>query len=296
MKYLDLSLIVPVHFGRNRLYRLFSSLDRLEKQDIMTECILVADRCDDHVIRRVENWCGKADGWSRCIVLPVDFGNPDKARNLAQKVAIGKVLAFMDDDCRPSRQWLLSGLRQMKTYNAATGPVIHSGSCFGMMVATMDFGEFQSEIPSLIKNAPGCNLFVCSDAIPEYPVLTGCNYGGDRLLAAYLAENVAIAYHPDVSVFHELNLDLKTIWCREMRYGKVAWAVRRANPSLPWGSLLNLGFIAPFILTFGRLVIDLRRLWSGTWSVTNKLFVTFSIFPARFAYFLGLMLEKHRRL
>jgi len=300
MRTLDVSLIIPVHSGISRLNRLFSSLDSLEVGDKRAECILVADRCDEDIVRRLEAWCRSKTcrRWVRCIVLAVDFGNPDKARNFGQKRSAGKVLAFMDDDCRPSRQWLLSGLRHIRTWNAVTGPVLHPNTWLGILVAVMDFGEFQATVSSAIKNAPGCNFFVRFEAISEYPILPEYDYGGDRLLAASLAQVGPIWYHPDVSVFHDLALDWKAIWPREIRYGAVAWAARRKNPSLPWSSLLNFGPIAPFIVVSGRLIMDLKRLWFGRWPLPllHKLLVTFSLFPARLGYLIGLMLAKHRKL
>jgi glycosyltransferase involved in cell wall biosynthesis len=294
---MDVSLIIPVHSGVEGLVRLFLSLDRLETEKIRAECILVADRCDESVVRRLQSWCRlKTDcRWVRCIVLPVDFGSPDKARNLGQKRASGKVLAFMDDDCRPSHKWLLSGLRHIQNWNSVTGPVVHPTTWLGISMAVMDFGEFQAKAPSAIKNAPGCNLFVRSEVISEYPTLPECGYGGDRLFAASLAELEPIRYHPDVVVFHEPKWDWKSIWSRETRYGRVAWAARLANPSLPWSSLLRLGAVAPLILATGRLVLDCKRLWFGEWPLVYKLCVTFSLFPARIGYFLGLFRQRRQK-
>lgn len=228
--------------------------------------------------------------WVSWLAIESDFGNPDQARDLGRQYAQGKVIAFLDDDCRPYPTWLVSGLYHMENNNAVTGPVLHVDNVWGQLVAVMDFGEFQSPKTKDINNAPGCNFFILSEAIARYPMVSGTRYGGDRLLANFIAsEKKHIGYCPDVAVFHHPPLHLSAIWIREIRYGNVAWTTRIIDPSLPWSFLLNYGFFALFLLSFGRFFMDLQRLLSGNLSIPYKIMIAFLLFPFRIAYLKGLI-------
>ena len=289
---MDITLVIPVHAGIDQLESLFNAILELRLNGYKAECLFVVDNCKKSIFEIIQRKCRslKANQWVSWLVIESDFGNPDQARDLGRQYAQGKVIAFLDDDCRPCPTWLVTGLSCMERNFAVTGPVLHADNVRGQLVAVMDFGEFQSQKTKNINNAPGCNLFVLSETIARYPVVSGIRYGGDRLLANSIAsEKKYIGYYPDVAVCHHPPLHLSAIWIREIRYGNVAWTTRIVDPSLPWSSLLNYGFAALFLLTFGRFFMDLKRLWSGNLSILYKIMISFLLFPFRIAYLKGLI-------
>ena len=287
----DISLIIPVHSGVGQLESLFDALLDLRLNNYRAECIFVADKCKKSTFEVIKQRCRliKPTQWVNWQVVESDFGNPDQARNLGKKYAHGKVIAFIDDDCHPFPGWLVAGLCRIKDHSAVTGPVLHLETVWGKLVAVMDFGEFQSNKAKNMNNAPGCNIFVFSEILACYPMVSGYSYGGDRLLVHSVSiGKKKIGYYPDIAVFHHPPLNPSAIWNREIRYGKVAWATRKIDPSLPWGSLLNIGFAAVFLMTLGRFFIDLKRLWHGDQFIPYKIIISFMLFPFRIAYLKGL--------
>jgi len=288
----DISLIIPVHTGIDNFESLFCALLGLRLNNYRAECIFVADKCKQDIVEMMKHRCRlkKPGQWVNWQVLESDFGNSDQARNLGIQYAQGKVTAFLDDDCRPFPGWLVAGLSRIKNHRAVTGPVVHPENIWGKLVAVMDFGEFQAIKAGNMNNAPGCNLFVSSEILTRYPVVSGYSYGGDRLLAHWISSGSKyIRYHPDVAVFHHPPLNISSIWNREIRYGAIAFAARKIDPSLPWSSLLNFGFAAVFLLAFGRFFMDLKRLWYEDSSIRYKLMIPCLLFPFRIAYLKGLV-------
>lgn len=291
---MDLSIIIPVHSGIHQIASLFKSLHNLKTDEFKAECIFIADKCTPDVFGCLEQQCravGRAPGpWETWQVVKTDYGNPDRARGRGLGIATGRVVAFLDDDCRPSPGWLLAGMEHMNTHDAVTGPVRHKGGIWGNLVAVMDFGEFQPATPRRISNAPGCNLFVRANIITNrYPTLPSYRYGGDRLLANRISRGRRnIGYYPDVTVCHTPPLHPSSIWKREIRYGTVAWSVRKTDPTLPWSDLLKLGFFAVPVLAAGRLALDLFGLFRmGRIQPREKLIISLLLFVFRFAYLKG---------
>src|SRR5690349_5294945 len=103
MKALRISVIVPTRNRRELLLRLLDSLFGQTLPADEYEIIVVSD--------------GSTDGTSEAVALLAEQhphlrlleraqGGPGAARNTAARQAKGKCLAFTDDDCVPSPQWL----------------------------------------------------------------------------------------------------------------------------------------------------------------------------------------------
>lgn len=286
---MDVTLIVPVHCQAPETVEPFmEAIASMEMGDFQAELIIVADSCPDPVVQRIKECGKKLCAWAGVTILEVLFQSPDKSRHAAYQQAAGRCVAFLDDDTLPNAQWLVSGLLHLRANRAVTGPVRHADTLMGALVAVMDFGEFQGRIPVFIANAPGCNLMFKKDLLSSYPSLS-CRYGGDRIIAAQLAEILKgrILYHPDLEISHHPGLTPGAVYYREFRYGQVAFAVRREDPLIPWHFLTKTGAVAPFLLMCGRIVMDIKRVVTGEEPLLRKLVMLPALMFFRIPYLLG---------
>ena len=288
---IDVSLIIPIHSDVKRMEELFLSLAKQRINKLNVEGIFIIDKCCPNDLIKLKKFCGLflVKHWKRLIIKDVNFGNPDKVRQFALKFSSGRVIAFLDDDCRPYCHWLVNGVNKLEKYMVATGPVIHVASLLGCLCALMDFGEFQRLKPMILKNAPGCNLFIQANLLLNYGTLRNYTYGGDRQTAFLLSQKTDILYHPDLSIFHNPSLSMKEIWNREIRYGSVAWISRKENQLLPWGFLTQCGVIGLFIMAMGRYIIDFKRVWNIDKNIKKKIFLSIALIPFRIAYVIGII-------
>jgi glycosyltransferase involved in cell wall biosynthesis len=98
-----ISVIVPTHNRKDLLLPLLESLLRQSLPSEMYEVIVVCDGVTDGTNDQVRAMC-RDHSQLRLIELPQ--GGPGAARNAGARIAEGKYLAFTDDDCLASREWL----------------------------------------------------------------------------------------------------------------------------------------------------------------------------------------------
>jgi GT2 family glycosyltransferase len=98
------SVIVATHNRKDLLLRLLDSLFSQTLPAEEYEVIVVCDHPTDGSNQSVRNLC---QGCSRLrLIERWQRRGPAAARNAGAKIAQGKYLAFTDDDCVPSPQWL----------------------------------------------------------------------------------------------------------------------------------------------------------------------------------------------
>lgn len=308
---MDITLIIPVHSNEDSIGNLLSSLSDMSLDKIDAEIIFVADQCRQKTILQLEQWCITSEnfGYIQAFCFQSSFLNPDAARDMAMKYAGGSCIAFIDDDCTPSPEWLEKAFLNSTQFGAATGRVRHRNSIMGSVCAIADFGEFQGDVPTILFNAPGCNVAFkkqlsgngqhkylhSKNTLEEkislniYPIFEDAPFSGDRILSYRLSKIFGgIYYDPGMEVLHEPLLTFSALIKRQIRYGKVAWQVRYHLPTIKWGWILQSGYFAPFVLTAGRWLIDLRRtLFMKKLSPTFKLAIVLMLFPLRLSYLHG---------
>ena len=100
----DVSVIIP-HY--NDLNNLSSCISLLSKQSLRRDRfeVIVADNNSNCGLMAVRKVCGDI---ARVVAAPIQGAG--EARNSGVAVSVGKILAFIDSDCRPSSDWLEQGL------------------------------------------------------------------------------------------------------------------------------------------------------------------------------------------
>ena len=106
-----ISVIIPTF---NSAQRLRKCLYALTKQTISQYEIIVCDDGSRDNTKEVVKKFKKV----RYIQIP-HSGSPGKVRNEGAKKAKGKILAFTDDDCYPSKDWLKNAVKYFKDKEVA---------------------------------------------------------------------------------------------------------------------------------------------------------------------------------
>jgi glycosyltransferase involved in cell wall biosynthesis len=141
-----ISVVIPTY---NRQKLLIDCLHSLHQQTLnanLFEVIIVSDGRDDETAKALKHWQRRKLNIK--YLSTVEKKGPAAARNLGWLSAKSPLIAFTDDDCRPSPNWLETMLKQADGYAliALTGktvvPLPKSPTDFAMNTAGLEHAEF----------------------------------------------------------------------------------------------------------------------------------------------------------
>ena len=211
----------------------------------------------------------------RVKLLNTENSGLSAARNVACEAASGEIVAYIDDDAYPDRDWLKYLAHTFRTgeYAALGGPnLLPPGSSqFAKCVAYAPGGPAHVLISDLVaEHLPGCNLAVRRDRLqevggfdPQFRVA-----GDDVDLCWRLQEKgCTLGFAPSAVVWHHRRGSLKTYWKQQFHYGIAEALLERKWPEkyniaghLSWaGQLYGPGAAAIFGLR--------ERIYHGTWGL-----------------------------
>ncbi|MGO9421549.1 glycosyltransferase [Roseiarcus sp.] len=244
---LAVSVIIP-HY--NDLQNLERCIGLLAAQTLPRDQyeVVVADnnsRCGIDAVRRV---CGKI---ARVVPAPIQGAGP--ARNAAVAASRGKVLAFIDSDCRPSSSWLERGLAALSSAQIVGGRVDVDYVDPSRPTAEEAFERvfafnFKRYIREVGFSGSG-NMFVPREIFD--------NVGGFRAQVAEdvdwgqraLIANYRFAYADDVVVSHPARrswTELTQKWGKATREA-YASAIEKPNGRLKWALRSVAVLASPFV-------------------------------------------------
>ena len=101
----EISVVVPSHARRLRLWWLLNALDEQTAAPERFEVIVVHDygEADRGLLERHPL---VRSGTARLIAIEPGTGSPAKQRNIGWREARAQLIAFTDDDCRPDPRWV----------------------------------------------------------------------------------------------------------------------------------------------------------------------------------------------
>jgi glycosyltransferase involved in cell wall biosynthesis len=111
------SVIIP-HYNDLENLRVCLNLLAAQTAPASSYEIIVADNNSRCGIDAVKSVCGE-----QARVVPAPIQGAAEARNAAVRASRGKILAFIDSDCRPKPQWLEEGIKALDSADVIGGQV-----------------------------------------------------------------------------------------------------------------------------------------------------------------------------
>jgi len=222
------SVVVCSHNGASTLRNCLEGLAELEYPDY--EVILVDDGSSDETAE-----IGEAFGVR---VISIEHSGLSAARNAGLVAATGEIVAYLDDDCRPDREWL--------TYLAATFMATAHAGVGGPNMPPDDAGP----VAHCVASAPGGPMHVLvSDREAEH--IPGCNmaFRRDPLLAIggfdpmfwVAGDDVdvcwrlqqrgwTLGFSPAAMVWHQRRASVRSYFRQQRGYGRAEALLERKWP------------------------------------------------------------------
>ena len=226
------SIVIPTYNRPDRLAACLRSLTQLDYPCDRFEVVIIDDGSPTLMDTVVDPFRSSLN----LTLLRQDNAGPATARNAGAQAAKGEFLAFTDDDCMPSADWL-SGLAAelSQAPDAMVG-----GRSLNALPQNLYSTASQALIDYLYTyySDPRKEMFFASNNI----AMSRANYlniGGfdtsfplaaaeDRELCdRWQQNNLPMRYAPQVTICHAHHLSLKSFWRQHFGYGRGAFCFHR---------------------------------------------------------------------
>jgi GT2 family glycosyltransferase len=194
----EISVVVPTFNRSDSLRRLLESLRRQTLSPARFQVIVVSDGSTDNTVKMVREM---KRSFPNLEVLDLANRGPAAARNSGAGAASGRCLAFTDDDCVASRDWL----EQLLLAFQRTGAVAVQGkTTTDRSACTPLTHQLVVERPWL-SAMPSCNaayLKSIFDKVGGFDESFKFAHNEDADLAWRVEEYGGVVYSPDVHIIH----------------------------------------------------------------------------------------------
>lgn len=252
------SVIIPLYVLNNRFRRDFSRFTNLDYPNY--EIIIVHD----------SGLLFQHEG-VKTINTNKDRTSPAEKRDLALKEASGEILAFIDDDAYPARDWIKNAIKYFddEKVGAVGGPGLTppedsfmmkaGGLCYESIFGSGKYQyRFVKKGERTVDDLTAYNLFIRKSVLEETGGYGSTFYGGEdtKLCAEITSLGKLILYRPDVEVYHHRRPlflpHLRQIGNVGLHRGyffkRYPQTSRRMSYLLP--SILTAGFFTGYISSF----------------------------------------------
>jgi len=220
------------------------------------------------------------------VIIPTGPVGPPLKRDIGVREAKGEIIAFIDDDAYPRKDWLRNAVRNFndETVAAVGGPASTAPSdgfwqkaggdvLASWMVGGVHLYRMLPKVRREVDDYPTCNLLVRRSTFEEVGGFDSPYWPGEDTVLCWKLTHQAgmkIIYDPGVQVFHHRRPLFHEHWKQIGNYGlhrgyfvkKFPKTSRRFNYFLPslWTLFLLLGwfpllFIPVGIKSYGLIVI-----------------------------------------
>jgi len=225
---LNFSIIVPTRDRQAQLVECLEAIERLDYPRSDFEVIVVDDGSETSVDQAISSFRDLLD----LTVLTQPGAGPASARNAGAASARGRFLAFLDDDCTPSPEWLQrlaarfdSGPNRIiggRTMNALSGNAYSTASQALINYLYEYYNRDAEDACFLASNniAFAANDFRAAGGFDSaYPRAAA----EDRDLCDRLRScGYRMTYAADAIVYHAHALTFRTFWRQHFNYGRGA--------------------------------------------------------------------------
>jgi len=229
------SIVVPTYNRPEQLAACLHACTLLDYPSDRFEVIAVDDGGTsplDHVFARFS-------GTLPLRLLRQENSGPAAARNRGALAAKGRFLAFTDDDCAPTSDWLraLEAEFDVSPGSAVGGRTINRLSqnvySTASQVLISYLCAYYNSTPKKARFCPSSNLAFPAEhfrAIGGFDVTYPRAAAEDRdICERWLYSGSALTYAPDAVVVHSHELSLRTFLCQHFRYGQGAFYFHRVR-------------------------------------------------------------------
>lgn len=229
------SIVVPTHGRPDRLAGCLRALSALDYPADRYEVVVVDDGSGQAAAERIAAVCAEAGAR----LERQGHSGPAAARNSGARVARGTYVAFLDDDCEPTREWLSLLASRLEEAPAAAvgGRIVNSrpsdlGSVASQLLADYLRGQGAdgSGQPHFLASnnfAVAADLFRSLGGFDESFPVAGSE---DRdFCDRWVAAGHRLLFAPDAVVGHRHPLPFAAFVRKHFEYGRGAFHFRRAR-------------------------------------------------------------------
>lgn len=231
-----ISVVVPTF---NRASLLAPLVRALEQQDGIDEyeILLVDDASTDDTAQILDQLVKVASVPMRALRTAASSGNPAAPRNLGWREARGPIVAFLDDDCLPRRDWLAALVQAADGADVVQGltdadPVKAPGSGpFARFIVVTEFSwKFET-----------CNIAYRRERLEQLGGFDECfplKFGEDVDLGwRACTAGARLAWSPEAVVYHRIEKGDSRVadwinWVRYARHCELAALTVKKHPGL----------------------------------------------------------------
>ncbi|MHB0998432.1 MAG: glycosyltransferase family 2 protein [Armatimonadota bacterium] len=276
--YPTISVVIPFRNAEESILCCLESLSAMNYPQDKLEIIAINDDRDTATAEIVSQRFP-----SVILILNGTTHGCNATKEIGTNAATGSIIAYTDADCTVDNGWAIVIAKTLSSEVAAvTGPVRHPKTFLSELVAVADFSDFQSNEYQSTSAFVGCNYAINGSFIKDFNLpKNNMRFGGDRIISWRIhSEGHKIIYNPNMIVNHFPKVDINNFFERRMRYGKKALLIRRIDPTLPGGTLVKLGLLAPFAYMGYKFLKDIKGLFGmSKQGLLNGLHVPF-LLPA----------------
>ena len=171
------------------------------------------------------------------------------ARNLGAEAATGELLAFLDADCVPGEEWLLSMATAYQLGSRAQGGAIEThppktiSARAEEFLETLEFHPRGSARP--LEFASAANSAYDAELFRSVGGFADVKLGEDLLLGRRLIERgIPISFNPAMNVLHRNDVSLRRFLAKQREHGIYSARVRRKS-GLRGSVLVRRRWLAP---------------------------------------------------
>lgn len=283
---LDVSVVVAARDAGDDLIHLVSALERQTIQRRAFEVVIADDGSKDGSADAL----GDGGNWLRVLWAPPV--NPYAARNRGAASSRGRVLAFLDADCRPEPDWLERGVAALEEAELVAGSVLFSTPQRKSVWALVDTETFlDQERAVLAGSAVTANLLVRRALFEREGGFDGtlANGGDHEFVSRCVSRGARLAYDPDVVVWHPTRATARAfigkLWTVNRRHG-IRESRRGSRPRganwrgwLPVVQTLRNRIGANRPLTLDRRRLDASGIPTTAWDRVRAIPVIYLLVP-----------------
>lgn len=255
------SIIIPTRDRKNKLFSCLKSIESLSCPRSRFEVIVVDDGSREPLSGMIQAFSKRIN----ITLIQQTHSGPAVARNKGAAVSKGDVIAFIDDDCRPERDWLM----KMEAYFNRDNIDILGGRIVNALNKNIYSAASQMLIDYLYGyyNEERTNAsFLCSNNMAFKAEAFFLANGFDKDFKKAAAEDreltakcrrlgMKIVYASELTVFHEHEMGFIGFLLQHFGYGQGAYQFHRKHSR---ASLSRIP-IEPFSFYFGIATYAFRK-------------------------------------